>query len=179
MKRVPAPPAWRLWPLLWIAATAGCAATFSPGSAREVSRDRLLAICETGTTDHLTYMGSDFNYHYIFDSRPGKERTYKVRATDMKLANIFSVGEDSYVLHPWVIEGQLLGSKPRDLETGELEAGSTDKSHEVGEVDDETAADDSSRMDRSAQPIVERPAQAELRKTVGDNQVETGRVESP
>ncbi|HEY2250010.1 MAG TPA: hypothetical protein VGH74_03075, partial [Planctomycetaceae bacterium] len=51
---------------------AGCAATFSPSGAREVSRDRLLQISEMGKSDHLTYMGSDFNYHYVFDSRPGK-----------------------------------------------------------------------------------------------------------
>ncbi len=105
-----------LWCLLCLLILAGCTATFSPGSAREISKDRLLQISESGKSDHLTYMGSDFNYHYVFDSRPGKERTYKVRVTDLKLANTFSLGEDYYVLLPWVIEGQLMGSKPKDTE---------------------------------------------------------------
>jgi hypothetical protein len=116
--------------------TAGCAATFSPGDAREVSRDRLLAICETGRADHLTYMGSDFHYHYVFDSRPGKERTYKIRVKDMKLADTFSIGENAYVLHPWVIEGQLLGSKPKDLEPGDPAIESAEKARPG---DDDTA----------------------------------------
>ena len=107
--------------MLCVLVLAGCAATFSPGAAREVSRDRLLAISEAGKSDHLTYMGSDAYYHYVFDSRPGKERTYKVRVTDLKLANTFPVGEDSYVLLPWVIEGQLMGSKPGDLAAGNAE----------------------------------------------------------
>jgi len=163
--------------LLFVWMLAGCAATFSPGGAREVSRDRLLRISETGKTDHLTYMGSDFNYHYVFDSRPGKERTYKVRVTDMKLANTFSVGEDSYTLLPWVIEGQLMGSKPHDLDLSDPGVGATDKSREVD--DDEVKSEDASRVSRTAQPVVERPAQTDLRERVGDNQVETGRVESP
>lgn len=114
---------------------AGCAATFSPGGAREVSRDRLLQISETGKSDHLTYMGSDFNYHYVFDSREGKERTYKVRVTELKLANTFSVGEDSYVLLPWVIEGRLMGSKPKDLEKADPGVESIAKPHAADAAD--------------------------------------------
>ena len=174
----------RLWAVVCVITIAGCAATFSPGNAREVSRERLLQICEAGKTDHLIYRGSDFNYHYVFDSRPGKERTYKVRATDMKLANTFSLGEDSYVLLPWVIEGELLGARPKELETGdletrELEVQSTDKSEEVDDVDDGNRTGDPSRVGGAAQPIVERPAQADFRENVGDDQVKSGRVESP
>ena len=172
MNRIPASLGRRLWALLCVCMTAGCAATFSLGSAREVSRDRLLQICEKGKADHLSYMGSDFNYHYVFDSRPGKERTYKVRATDMKLANTFSVGEDSYVLLPWVIEGQLMGSKPKDLDVG-----SNAKSREVDE--DGNGAKATSRVGSAAQPIVDRPAQPDLRETLGDDQIETGRVQTP
>ena len=167
-----------LWVSLCVSMATGCAATFSPGGAREVSRDRLLQICERGKTDHLSYMGSDFNYHYVFDSRPGKERTYKVRVTEMKLTNTFSIGEDSYVLHPWVIEGQLLGSKPNDLNLGEPGAQSADKSQEDDE-DDINGTKDTSRVGRAAQPIIERPAQPDLGESLGDDQVETGRVQTP
>lgn len=96
---------------------AGCAATFSVREAREVSRDRLLALSEQGTTDHIRYMGSDYTYHYIYDARPGKERSYKLRANSMKLRETFQLGEDSYVLHPWVIEGKPFGSKTEEAVT--------------------------------------------------------------
>src|SRR5436190_1794521 len=76
----------------------GCFAAFSQREAREVSRDQLLRVSEKGNANHLQYRGSDFNYHYVFDSRPGKERTYKIRVTEVKLADTFSVGEDTYVL---------------------------------------------------------------------------------
>jgi hypothetical protein len=163
--------------VLCVLIPAGCAATFSPGGAREVSRDRLLQICETGKSDHLTYMGSDFSYHYVFDTRPGKDRTYKIRITDMKLANTFSVGEDSYVLLPWVIEGQLMGSKTNDLEIRDPGVESSDKSREDDAADVNAA--DGSRVGRAAQPIVDRPPQSGLGKNLGDDQIETGRVETP
>lgn len=173
MNRMPVKFARSLWALLCVLIPAGCATTFSPGGAREVSRDRLLQICDTGKTDHLTYMGSDFSYHYVFDSRSGKERTYKVRVTDMKLANTFSVGEDSYVLHPWVIEGQLMGSKPNDLGVE-----SADKSREV-DGDDLREKERTSRVGRATQPVVDGPAQSDLRENLGDDQIETGRVQTP
>jgi hypothetical protein len=138
----------------------------------------LLQICETGKTDHLTYMGSDFNYHYVFDSRAGKERTYKVRVTDMKLANTFSIGEDSYTLLPWVIEGRLMGSKPKDLEVGDPEAEAPERSREVAD-DDVTSNEAKSRVGRAAQPIVDRPAQPDLGHRLGDDSVEAGRVQTP
>jgi hypothetical protein len=173
MNRMPEHLALLLWALLCALIPAGCAATFSPGGAREVSRDRLLQISETGKTNHLTYMGSDFSYHYVFDSRPGKERTYKVRVTDMKLASTFSVGEDSYVLLPWVIEGQLMGSKPNDIAVE-----SADKPRDADD-DDAKGNANGSRVGRAAQPIVERPTQADLRESLGDDQIETGGVQTP
>jgi hypothetical protein len=172
MNRIDASLALSRWVLVCALTLSGCAATFSPGSAREVSRDRLLRISETGQTNHLTYMGSDFSYHYIFDSRAGKERTYKVRIADMKLANTFSIGEDSYVLHPWVIDGQMMGSRP--IEVG-LET--ANKSHDTDDA--EVKSQDASRVGRTAQPIVERPPQTNVGESVGDDQVETGRVETP
>jgi hypothetical protein len=177
MNRMSAHLARPLLGLFFVILLAGCAATFSPGSAREVSRDRLLQISETGKADHLTYMGSDFNYHYVFDSRSGRERTYKVRVTDMKLANTFSIGEDSYVLLPWVIEGQLMGSKPTDLEVGDPGVEAADKSREVD--DDEVKSEEASRVGRTAQPIVDRPPQTDVREGLGDDQVETGPVQTP
>lgn len=98
-------------PLLAGLFAAGCASAFSAREAHEVSRDRLLAISDSGSIDHLRYMGSDANYHYVFDTRPGKERSYKVRADSIKLKDTFGLGEDSYVLLPWVIEGQPFGSR--------------------------------------------------------------------
>jgi hypothetical protein len=96
---------------------AGCASTFSAQNAHEVSRDRLVQISEAGTADHLLYMGSDFNYHYAYDSRVGKERSYKIRAAGMPLRDSFPLGEDSYVLQPWVIEGKPLGRKTEEMLT--------------------------------------------------------------
>src|SRR5262245_55520880 len=98
---------------------AGCAATFSQRAAQEVTRERLLELSEAGRSDHLLYEGSDFYYHYVYDSRPGKERSYKVRADRINLRETFPVGDDSYVLHPWVIEGQPFGSKTEETPTSE------------------------------------------------------------
>jgi hypothetical protein len=170
MDRVPSPrlrnPAL---PAVWLSALllAGCAATFSPGAAREISRDRLLAISEKGNTKHLQYMGSDIEYHYIWDSRAGKERSYKIRMNEMKLAATFSVGEDSYVLYPWLIEGQPLGSPPEGI------------SRKPRASTDEEAAEIASRASRAAKPVVERPAQPRVGKRLGDDEVESGGVESP
>jgi hypothetical protein len=178
MKCIPAPLVLPFWALLCALTVAGCAATFSPGVAREISRDRLLQICETGKSDHLSYRGSDFNYHYVFDSRPGKERTYKVRISNMKLADTFSVGDDAYVLLPWVIEGQLMGSKPNELQIADSAVESTDRSREVDD-NDANGSEQTSRVRGAAQPVVERPAQADLREGLGDDQIETGRVQTP
>lgn len=145
---------------------AGCTTTFSAGAAREVSRDRLLAISEKGTTNHLRYVGTDFNYHYVFDTRTGKERSYKIRTSEMKLADTFSVGEDSYVLYPWVIEGELFGSRP--------EGPSRKSRGEETELDDPP-----SRSRRAPQPVVQRPAEPRLGKSPGDDEVEPGSIESP
>ncbi len=98
---------------------AGCVSTFNARDAREVSRERLLELAEAGTCDHLLYMGSDFYYHYAYDSRPDRARSYKVRADGMKLQDTFRVGEDSYVLHPWVVEGKPFGSKYAEPVTNE------------------------------------------------------------
>ena len=103
--------------MMWLLLAAGCATTFSAKAAREVSRERLLDLSEAGRADHLRYMGSDFSYHYVFDARPGKERSYKVRADGMRLRDTFRVGEDSYVLLPWVIEGTPFGSKTEEAVT--------------------------------------------------------------
>ncbi len=93
---------------------AGCLATFSQREAREVSRERLLELSEAGRSDHLVYEGTDAGYHYVFDSRRDKARSYKIRADGLKLRDTFRVGEDSYVLHPWVIEGKPIGSKTEE-----------------------------------------------------------------
>src|SRR5258708_31304137 len=90
--------------MLWIFLAAGCATTFSAQAAREVSCDRLLDLSEAGTANHLRYMGSDSAWHYVYDARPEKGRSYKVRVDGMKLRDTFRVGDDSYVLLPCVIE---------------------------------------------------------------------------
>jgi hypothetical protein len=97
---------------------AGCAATFSPSNAREVSRERLVELSDAGHSDHILYEGSDAGYHYVFDSRPEKRRSYKVRSDSVKLKDTFPVGEDSYVLHPWVIEGKPFGSRTDEPVSG-------------------------------------------------------------
>jgi hypothetical protein len=119
MSRFPAAIVTRLLVLSAGLIAAGCVTTFSQRDAREVSRERLLELSEAGRSDHILYMGSDFYYHYAYDSRPDKARSYKVRADGMKLRDTFPVGEDSYVLHPWVIEGKPFGSKTAEAVTNE------------------------------------------------------------
>lgn len=101
-----------LWAILVVPCTSGCATPFTVPTAREVSRERLLEISEVGTSDHLRYVGSDGQFHYVDDTRKGPMKSYKVRADTMKLADTFALGKDSYVLHPWVIDGTMMGSKP-------------------------------------------------------------------
>ncbi|MSR56062.1 MAG: hypothetical protein EXS05_00070 [Planctomycetaceae bacterium] len=95
-----------LWP-------AGCASPFNIHSANEVTRERLLELADTGAADHMQYMGSDRAFHYVYDERPNRQKTYKVRREQIELKERFGVGEDSYTLHPWLIEGDLLGTKPK------------------------------------------------------------------
>src|SRR5258708_775288 len=117
MKRTHGPIAWMSVAVLWGLLAAGCAPTFSAQAAREVSRERLLDLSEAGTANHLRYMGSDSAWHYVYDARPDKGRSYKVRADGMKLRDTFRVGEESYVLLPWVIEGKPFGSKTEEAVT--------------------------------------------------------------
>jgi hypothetical protein len=90
----------------------GCASVFSSGRAKEVSREKLLQLADTGNASHMQYMGSDQVYHYVYDSRPDKGKSYKVRSDQIELQDTFDVGEDSYILHPWLIEGKRLGKQP-------------------------------------------------------------------
>jgi hypothetical protein len=119
MSRFPAAIVVRLLFVTLGLCVAGCISTFSQRDAREVSRERLQELSEAGTCDHILYMGSDFYYHYAYDSRPERARSYKIRADGMPLRDTFRVGEDSYVLHPWVIEGKPFGSKAAEAVTNE------------------------------------------------------------
>jgi hypothetical protein len=121
-------------PLVAGLVVAGCA-TFNVHSAREISQERLLALSEQGNASHILYMGSDFTYHYVFDSRPDRKRSYKIRAEKIKLQDTFLPGEDSYVLHPWVIEGTPFGSTVQEAVTNELPV-------EEADSDEPPAADD-------------------------------------
>ena len=152
--------------MLCLALLSGCFTTFSQRDAQEVSREKLLLVSEKGTTDHLQYRGSDFSYHYVYDNRPGKERSYKVRITAVKLANTFPVGEDSYVLHPWVIEGKPFGSQPDDLAEEMRKSARRTRPYASG-------------VDGTPQPVVESPAESDVGEDLGDDQVEPGRVETP
>ncbi|HEY3969341.1 MAG TPA: hypothetical protein VGM05_32615 [Planctomycetaceae bacterium] len=159
--------AWRRTSLFLVfALLPGCFATFSQRNAQEVTREKLLAVSEKGTSNHLQYMGSDFNYHYVYDTRPGKERSYKVRVTDIKLTDTFAVGEDSYVLHPWVIEGKLLGTPPDDLAEEMRKSARKTRPY-------------ASTMDGSPQAVVKSPAESDVGEDLGDDQVESSRVETP
>jgi hypothetical protein len=156
----------RGWLALCLALLPGCFSTFSQRDAREVSRDKLLQVSEKGNSNHLKYVGSDFQYHYVYDSRPGKERSYKVSVKAMKLADTFAVGEDSYVLHPWVIEGKLLGTQPDDLPEEMRKSARHTRPY-------------MSDMHGTPQPVVEGAAESDVGEEVGNDQVEPGRVESP
>ena len=109
------PPLLRLLVFAGGLCAAGCAAAFNPREAREISRARLVELSEEGRTDHILYEGSDFSYHYVYDSRPHRQRSYKIRTDLMPIRETFHVGEDSYVLHPWVIEGKPFGSRAEEL----------------------------------------------------------------
>ncbi|MBS0261656.1 MAG: hypothetical protein JSS02_06825 [Planctomycetes bacterium] len=154
----------------WIACSLalfpGCFSAFSQRNAREVSRDRLLQLSEQGHCDHLQYVGSDFSHHYVFDSRQGEEKSYKVTANSIKLAETFPVGEDSYVLHPWVIEGKPLGTRTDD----DAEALRKSARHSL------TPA---SGVGSTPQSVVESTSESDLGEEVGDDQIDTGSVETP
>lgn len=105
-----------VWLALPLVLVAGCTPVFNARAAQEVSRDKLLWLAEKGQADKLKYVGSDNGYHYVFDSREGAERSYKVRADAIKLKDVFPVGdEEGYVLYPWVIEGSRFGTRPREI----------------------------------------------------------------
>ncbi len=130
-------------PLLAGLAVSGCA-TFSVSSAREISQERLLALSEQGNANHFLYMGSDFTYHYVYDSRPNRKRSYKVRVDKIKLRDTFLPGEDSYVLHPWVIEGTPFGSTVQEAVTSEAqvaEAAKNEPSTDEAATDEPPAED--------------------------------------
>jgi hypothetical protein len=156
----------RAWFSLCLLLLPGCFSAFNQRSAHEVSRDKLLQISEKGTTDHLQYVGSDFQYHYVYDSRPGKERSYKINVREVKLKDTFAVGEDSYVLHPWVIEGTPFGSKVDDDQEEMRKSAKKTKPY-------------LSDMRGTPQAVVESPAQADVGEEVGDDQIESGRIETP
>jgi hypothetical protein len=151
---------------------AGCTTTFSQHDAREVTRDKLLRISEAGTTDHLQYVGSDFDYHYVYDARDDKHRSYKIRIDSLALADTFPVGDDSYVLRPWVIEGKPMGTKPtempKDYDGVPEEEGTSDWRKRKW-----------SRVGGAAQPVVQRPAEANVGEEPGDDQVEPAGIETP
>ena len=145
---------------------AGCFSAFNPRQATEVSRDKLLQISEKGTTDHLQYRGSDFQYHYVFDTRPGKEQAYKVPAKAIKLKDTFSVGEDAYVLYPWVIEGVALGTRPDDELVGMQKAARKSQPY-------------LSDMSGAPQSVVESAPESDVGKDIGDDAVEPEGIEAP
>jgi hypothetical protein len=91
----------------------GCRGVFNARSARDVTREELLELGDTGTADFLHYVGTSDGYHYVFDTRHDKEASYRIRADQMKLAETFAPGDQKpYVLYTWLIEGKRLGRKP-------------------------------------------------------------------
>jgi hypothetical protein len=98
---------------LLAAFVSGCASPFSTSRAHEVTRERLLELTDVGSAEHMKYVGSDRTYHYVSDTRPGRGDAYKVRSDKIQLKDTFDVGEDSYTLWPWLIEGKLMGTRPQ------------------------------------------------------------------
>lgn len=100
-----------------LAALAGCSPfNFSPTQASSLSREQLLKIADQEQADHLYYAGSDSSHHYLVDTRRGRNSAYKIEIQQLPLRDTFRLGEDSpYVLYPHMIEGELLGERPREI----------------------------------------------------------------
>ncbi|RPI84024.1 MAG: hypothetical protein EHM42_07865 [Planctomycetaceae bacterium] len=112
---------------LIVGIAAGCSPfAFSPSRAAALSREQLLAIADQGTGDHLYYAGSDSENHYLVDTRPGQGQAYKIGMGQLPLRDTFRRGEDApYVVYPHLIEGELLGERPREIRGVEFEAPGT------------------------------------------------------
>jgi hypothetical protein len=154
------------WMALGLTLFPGCFNAFSQRNAREVSCEKLLQISEQGRSDHLQYVGSDFSFHYVFDNRKGHERSYKVAANSIKLVDTFGVGDDSYVLHPWMIEGKKLGIQAEDELTEMQKSARKTKAYALD-------------MRGAAQAIVQSAAEPDIGEEVGDDQLEPGGIETP
>lgn len=97
--------------------SAGCSPfDFAPTKAVVLSPDRLLALAEEGSQNHIYYAGSDYEYHYLVDTRPGHGQAYKIEPRHLRLSDTFDRGEDEpYVVYPHVIKRKKLGAKPREM----------------------------------------------------------------
>ena len=79
----------------------------NPISAEELSPQVLRSKCNTDTTDHVVYVGSDQQFHYFRHAVPGKDEYYKVRSNLMPLRRTFELGSSQpYVFIPGLHERQ-------------------------------------------------------------------------
>lgn len=79
----------------------------NPRSAEELSPQVLRSKCNTDTTDHVVYIGSDEHYHYFRHDTLGKDTYYKVRSDLMALRTTFELGSsEPYVFIPGLHEVQ-------------------------------------------------------------------------
>lgn len=111
--------AWRRpigWLLTVVLLCGGCSPFhFSADKAIAIDKDRLLAIADQAQGDHLYYAGSDYDYHYLVDTRAKHGQAYKIEPKQLKLVDTFERGEDEpYIVYPHVIAGKKIGSKPRE-----------------------------------------------------------------
>jgi|GEM_PF-2082562 len=70
--------AWVALGLLVALLGAGCSASFSQRRATSTTTAYLRAIQRGFTSDHLVYMGSDAQFHYVFHSQLFGGGTYRI-----------------------------------------------------------------------------------------------------
>ena len=79
----------------------GCSASFSPRRATSTTTAYLRTIQHGDTTDHLAYMGSDAQFHYVFHSQLFGGGSYRVPVSTWHPKRTFPLNDGK----PYVLVG--------------------------------------------------------------------------
>lgn len=84
-----------------VLAGAGCSAGFNQRRASSTTTTYLRTIQQVNTADHLAYMGSDAQFHYVFHSQLFGGGTYRIPLSAWRPRRTFPLRKDEpYVLLP-------------------------------------------------------------------------------